>query len=256
MKIFNDLTKWQHFRPQITGSLGFIPTLGNLHAGHISLIQQSLAHNDATLVSIFINPTQFNSPADFDLYPRTLEADIELLKQLGVDYCLTPDKQAMYPDQYQYQVMENNFSLILEGKHRPGHFTGVLTVVMKLFNLAQPTNAYFGDKDYQQLHLIKQMVAAFFMPIKIIACPTIREKSQLPLSSRNNRLSQNEKILAEQVARIFHTEPDINKIKNQLSQLDIQLDYLLDHEKNGEQHRLIAYSINHIRLIDHKKIVS
>jgi pantoate--beta-alanine ligase len=248
MQVFEKITDWLANHKQIPTSLGFVPTLGNLHAGHVSLIQRSLTENDKTIVSIFINPTQFNQKSDFVLYPRTLTADLELLKQLNVDYCLLPSEAEIYPDKFNYRIQEHDLSLILEGTVRPGHFTGMLTIVMKLFHIVQPTHAYFGEKDYQQLQLIKKMVEAFFMPVTIIACPTIREASGLPLSSRNSRLSYEEKKQAEQVIHIFQTENDLEKAFYQIKALGVAVDYLSEIDK----YRLIAYTISSIRLIDNK----
>ena len=184
MQIFHHLDEWRRVRHAMSAdlSLGFVPTMGNLHRGHASLFEASQHENDCTIASIFINPTQFNRPEDFTHYPRTLDADLELLSNLGVNYCLLPNEQAMYTDGYHYQIEENHLGLLMEGKQRPGHFTGVLTVVMKLLNLAKPHRAYFGEKDYQQLQLIRGMVNNFFMDIDIKSCPTIREHSGLAFS--------------------------------------------------------------------------
>ena len=169
MQIYQNLNEWQQVRTSSLNaqSIGFVPTMGNLHAGHASLFARSKQENDCAVASLFINPTQFNQPADFKHYPRTLDADLALLEQMGVDHCLLPDEQAMYRDGYRYQLDENQLAHQMEGRQRPGHFTGVLTVVMKLLNLVKPTQAYFGEKDYQQLQLIRGMVDAFFMDITI-----------------------------------------------------------------------------------------
>lgn len=163
MQVFHDLHEWISVREDLSPhmSIGFVPTMGNLHAGHRSLVTFSKQENDYTIASIFINPTQFNQPEDFTNYPRTLAADLELLEQAGVDFCILPSEQAMYADSYRYQLQETQLCQRMEGKQRPGHFNGVLTVVMKLLNLARPHRAYFGEKDYQQYLLIRDMVAAF-----------------------------------------------------------------------------------------------
>lgn len=248
MKIFDDINEWKNFRSHLSPdfTLGFVPTMGNLHAGHASLLSKSIHENNTTVSSLFINPTQFNRNEDFQHYPRTLEADLQYMEQIGVDYCILPNETAIYPDQYHYQVHETNLTRIMEGTHRPGHFTGVLTVVMKLLNLVRPTNAYFGEKDYQQYLLIKEMVQAFFMPIEIKSCPIIREDSGLACSSRNNRLSNEQKIKAKQFAKIFHQNKPCEMIRAELEKIGITVEYIEEFLNR----RFIAVSIGDIRLID------
>ena len=255
MQIFHDMNEWRRVRSSLPSelSLGFVPTMGNLHLGHASLFNTSRQENDRTIVSIFINPTQFNRTDDFTHYPRTMMADLELLTNIGVDYCLIPDEHAIYRDGYHYQLQENNRSLLMEGKQRPGHFTGVLTVVMKLLNLVKPHQAYFGEKDYQQLQLIRDMVAAFFMDIDIKACPIIREASGLAYSSRNSRLDIGQRQLADQFAPIFH-QADLStaELITELHHIGIDVEYLEEHENR----RFIAINIGDIRLIDNYKLDS
>jgi pantoate--beta-alanine ligase len=252
MQIFNSLTAWIEFRktlsPQI--SIGFVPTMGNLHSGHLSLISASIQQNDLCVCSLFINPTQFNNPEDFKKYPKTLEQDLKLLEKAGIHYCLVPKEEEIYADHYQYQIQETEFSNILEGKYRPGHFNGVLTVVLKLLNLVQPTNAYFGEKDYQQYLLVKNMVKAFFIPSNILVYPTIREPSGLAYSSRNNRLNLQEKVLAEKFAQLFLTISSLEELKKRLSDLKILVEYLIDYENR----RYISVFIGSVRLIDNKAL--
>jgi pantoate--beta-alanine ligase len=224
--------------------------MGALHTGHASLVKASQQDNDLTIVSIFVNPTQFNQPEDLTLYPRTLDADLTLLEQLSVDACFIPETEQIYNDNYRFQLTENHLSQQMEGHHRPGHFTGVLTVVMKLLNLIQPTRAYFGEKDFQQLQLIQQMVTAFFMTVDIIGCPTLRESSGLPYSSRNQRLTPAQRLVADEFARIFHQNASLESIKTQLSALDLTIDYLEEHQ----QRRFIAVSLGNIRLIDNLRV--
>src|SRR5262249_29466052 len=161
-----------------------VPTMGALHEGHLSLVKRSRVENDRTLVSIFVNPTQFDDPADFDAYPRTVKRDLALLEAAGVDFVLLPGAGDMYVDGFRYRVSEPEVSTILEGEHRPGHFGGMLTVVLKLLNIAAAERAYFGEKDWQQLSLVRGMADAFFLPTAIVACPTVRESTGLALSSR------------------------------------------------------------------------
>lgn len=252
MQIYHNLGEWSQVRQNLPSnlSLGFVPTLGNLHIGHASLLTTSVRENDITIASIFINPTQFNQPDDFKNYPKTLTEDLKILEDNGVDYCILPTEQAIYADDYHYQIHETKQSLALEGKHRPGHFSGVLTVVMKLFNLVKPHRSYFGEKDYQQLQLIRGMVSAFFLDIEIHACPTIREKSGLAFSSRNNLLSKEERLLAEKFASIFHQKLSCEEIISQLKELGIAIDYIEEHEGR----RYAAVKIGAIRLIDNYRL--
>lgn len=248
MRIFHHLDEWIQFRRTLPAesSLGFVPTMGNLHAGHASLYAISQQQNHYTAASVFINPTQFNRPDDFTHYPRTLEADLHLLEQHGVDFCLLPAEQEIYQDGYHYQVHENHLSQCMEGTHRPGHFTGVLTIVLKLLNLVRPQKAYFGEKDYQQYRLIRGMVDAFFLPIEIIPCPTIREPSGLACSSRNNRLNSAQRVKAETFARLFHQDKTVDQLQKDLQAAGIAVEYL--HEQDGR--RFAAVLIDDIRLID------
>ncbi|HAT1660120.1 TPA: pantoate--beta-alanine ligase [Legionella pneumophila] len=248
MQIFHNLNEWIRFRNTLSPdlSLGFAPTMGNLHAGHASLFLASSKENHYTASSLFVNPTQFNNPDDYTHYPRTLDADLELMTQNGVDFCILPNEDEIYADGYTYQVQENQLGQLMEGKHRPGHFNGVLTIVMKLFNLVKPNRAYFGEKDYQQLLLIQGMVRALFMNIEIKSCPTIREKSGLACSSRNNRLTLNQREIADKFAKIFHQNKSSAMITKELEALGITVEYI--EEFQGR--RFAAVKIGDIRLID------
>ncbi|MBN9227610.1 MULTISPECIES: pantoate--beta-alanine ligase [Legionella] len=249
MQIFHNLDEWISFRktlsPQLT--LGFAPTMGNLHAGHASLFLTSSKENNHTVSSLFVNPTQFNQADDFNNYPRTLEADLKIMEDSGVDFCILPNEQSMYADKYNYQIQEKQLCQLMEGTHRPGHFNGVLTVVMKLLNLVKPHRAYFGEKDYQQYLLIQGMVKALFMDIEIKACPTIRESSGLAYSSRNNRLDGAQKALAEEFAALFQQkELTCAQIINQLTAREIVVEYVEEYLNR----RFAAIRIGNIRLID------
>ena len=160
--------------------LGFVPTMGALHQGHLSLVEASRENNALTIVSVFVNPKQFDDTGDFDAYPVDHGSDLKQLEEAGADVVLMPDATQIYKDDYRFKVTESDFSQRLCGAHRPGHFDGVLTVVMRLLNLVRPDNAYFGEKDYQQLQLIRDMAAAFFMPVNIVACATVREAMAWP----------------------------------------------------------------------------
>jgi pantoate--beta-alanine ligase len=166
--------------------VGFVPTMGALHAGHVSLIEAARAANGFVVVSIFVNPTQFGPNEDFTRYPRPLERDLDLCR--GVDLVFVPDAATVYPSGFQTLVQVNALSNILEGASRPGHFQGVATVVLKLFNLVQPDRAYFGQKDAQQVRVIQQMVRDLNVPVEVVVCPTVREPDGLALSSRNQYL--------------------------------------------------------------------
>ncbi len=248
MQVYRNLNEWRTARASWPNqqSIGFVPTMGNLHAGHASLFATSQQENDCTVASVFINPTQFNQPADFKHYPRTLEADMHLLERMGVDHCLLPDEHAMYPDGYRYQLDENQLAHHMEGRQRPGHFKGVLTVVMKLLNLVKPTHAYLGEKDYQQLQLIRGMAEAFFMDVIIKGCPTIRETSGLAYSSRNSRLTQGLRQVADDFASIFHQNLPCEQIIQSLNAQGIRVDYIEEHEGR----RYAAVHIGDVRLID------
>ena len=174
--------------------IGFAPTMGALHQGHLSLYKAAKKENDEVISSIFVNPTQFNNPDDFQKYPKTLEKDLELLEKAGVDAVYVPNIEEMYPDglnskKYDFDGLENE----MEGKYRPGHFDGVGTIVEELFRQVQPHNAYFGEKDYQQLAIIKKMVEKTKLPVKIHGVPTLREEDGLAMSSRNVRLTETQR---------------------------------------------------------------
>ena len=189
MKTFTSIADWKSYRDTLQESpLGFVPTMGALHEGHLSLVKTSKEQDALTMVSVFVNPTQFDDKHDFEEYPDESLSDLVLLRDAGVDVVLLPDKTQVYRDDYRFKVTESEFSQRLCGAHRPGHFDGVLTVVMRLLNLVRPDHAYFGEKDYQQLQLIRDMVSAFFMPVKIVACTTVREADGLAMSSRNQHL--------------------------------------------------------------------
>jgi pantoate--beta-alanine ligase len=248
MNIIRSIPQWQTLRKNIDSqqSMGFVPTMGNLHEGHLSLLQKSVAENDLAVLSIFVNPTQFNNPEDFKNYPQTFDKDFKLAEKLGIQYILAPSYEALYPDNYTYRVSESQLSLLMEGEHRPGHFDGVLTIVMKLLLLVQPNKAYFGEKDYQQLQLVKGLVKNFFINTEIVACPTIRENSGLPYSSRNNRLSPTQKQQAQQFPAIFHSNLSCQETAKQLTQCSFTVDYV----KEYSQRRFAAVKIDQIRLID------
>ena len=174
-------------------TIGFVPTMGALHAGHVSLIDAARAADGFVVVSIFVNPTQFGPKEDFSRYPRPLERDLETCGAAGVDAVFTPEPATMYPPGFQTFVNVSEFSTMLEGASRPGHFQGVATVVLKLFNLVQPDRAYFGQKDAQQVRVIQQMVRDLNVPVEVVVRPTVREPDGLALSSRNQYLDADQR---------------------------------------------------------------
>lgn len=224
--------------------------MGYLHQGHLSLCKRSMRENDSTVVSIFVNPMQFDQPSDFTKYPRALDEDISLLSSFGIDYLFVPDVQSMYPDQYHVKVTETVLSKELEGECRPGHFDGMLTVVLKLLNIIMPTKTYFGEKDYQQLLLVKKMVEALFIPTDIIACETVREKNGLAFSSRNARLSSHDREKAVCFPQLLQSSKTTEEIRDALQQNKFQVDYIV--EKWGR--RLGAVWLGEVRLIDNVPI--
>ncbi len=176
--------------------VGFVPTMGFLHEGHLALVRRAKKENDAVVVSIFVNPTQFGPKEDFGKYPRNLKKDLAFLKKERVDAVFVPSVSDLYPDGVKATVKAGPLSKPLEGKFRPGHFDGVCTVVAKLFDVVRPSRAYFGQKDFQQCLVIKEMVDRLKLPVKIVVCPTVREKDGLALSSRNVYLSPQERTMA------------------------------------------------------------
>jgi pantoate--beta-alanine ligase len=197
-------TAWRHAGDDI----GFVPTMGALHAGHDSLLVRARKENRRVIASVFVNPAQFGPHEDFDAYPRPFDADRARLEQLGVDAVFHPSVDQIYPAAFKTRVDPGPFAEVLEGKIRPGHFAGVLTVVLKLFNLTQPKRAYFGQKDFQQVVLVRQLVRDFNLPIRIVACPTIREPDGLAMSSRNAYLEPEQRAAAPAIHRAIDAAAD------------------------------------------------
>jgi pantoate--beta-alanine ligase len=257
-------------------TVGFVPTMGNLHAGHLDLVSKAASVSSHTVVSIFVNPTQFERLDDLDAYPRTMESDLAQLEQLGVDLVFFPEPIEMYPHGgLVTEVDVPKISSMHEGRSRPGHFRGVATVVCKLFNIVMPDVAIFGQKDFQQLSLIRQMVADLNMPIEIIGAPTIREPDGLAMSSRNTRLSLEERLIAPNLYRILKelenkvTHGDCDYLESQnaaleaLSKLGFKPDYILVCDaqtlqvaKQGDNELVIlaAAYLGEVRLIDNLQV--
>ena len=201
MKIISSLSEFLFWRASIasTTTIGFVPTMGALHDGHIELIKRSLNESDLTVVSIFVNPKQFGENEDFNSYPRTIEKDSDLLRSINVDVLFAPNNKDIYSDNIKSFAFEDSFSKQLEGKSRPNFFPGVINVVSRLFNVVKPSFSFFGKKDAQQLILVSKMVAAGSFPIKIVPVETIRERSGLAMSSRNIYLSKTQKLSASKI---------------------------------------------------------
>jgi pantoate--beta-alanine ligase len=201
MQVLDTIAAVRRWRARVPLPVGFVPTMGYLHEGHLSLVQRAQAENATVAVSIFVNPTQFGPDEDFQRYPRDPERDYALLARVGVDAVFTPEVEAMYPPGASTVVEVEGLSTILEGASRPGHFRGVATVVSKLFHIIEPQRAYFGEKDYQQLQVIQQMVRDLRMAVEVIGCPTIREPDGLAMSSRNVYLSPTERQAARMLSQ-------------------------------------------------------
>ena len=206
MKIFDNIVDLQNelfYLRKANKKIGLVPTMGALHQGHASLVKQCVADNDITIVSVFLNPTQFNDPKDLERYPRTFEEDCKILNEVGTDIVFAPTPKEMYPTPDNRHFEFPPTSTVMEGAKRPGHFNGVCQVVSRLFYITKPHNAYFGEKDWQQICVIKQLVKYLNLDINIIECPIIREESGLAMSSRNALLTSEERAIAANIYRIL-----------------------------------------------------
>lgn len=217
MHVFSDISTYKTFRNALSAgqSVGFVPTMGALHAGHISLVEQARRENEVVVVSIFVNPTQFGPKEDFGKYPRTLEADIEMLRQAGATALFAPQTSEVYPvspSQITFGIRDMDKKLC--GRSRPGHFNGVVQVVSLLFHIIQAKRAYFGQKDYQQLMILKQLVREQHFEVEVVGCPIIRETDGLAMSSRNRYLNEAER---QQAAKLYEI---LQKIKADYGNFD------------------------------------
>ncbi|HNX12129.1 MAG TPA: pantoate--beta-alanine ligase [Paludibacteraceae bacterium] len=207
LKTINELISLINELKANNKTIGFVPTMGALHEGHLTLVRQCVAENEVCIVSVFVNPTQFNNKADLEKYPRNVEKDAQLLEKAGCAYVFAPSADEMYSADELENTFEFDFGgmdRLMEGKFRPGHFNGVVQVVSKLFKLVQPDKAYFGKKDFQQLAIIHRMVRLMHFQVEIIDCPIVREASGLAMSSRNERLSAAERDTAANIYRILN----------------------------------------------------
>ncbi len=250
IKVFESISEFQKYRKNLTGTVGFVPTMGALHEGHATLLRRSASENENSILSIYVNPTQFNNPTDLEKYPKTFEADLKLAADCGISAILSPSFSEMYSDNYRFKMSENEFSKILCGAHRPGHFDGVLTIVLKFLNIVQPDNAYFGEKDFQQYQLIKDMCHSFLVNCNIVSEKTVREKSGLAMSSRNKRLSSAGFEKAALIYQMLKSTDSVTDIKKKLTADGFEIDYV-EEIKNR---RFIAVTLEGIRLIDNVEI--
>lgn len=277
MLIFNKKSDLSAFLSPLLNqnkSIGFVPTMGALHQGHLSLLKKSLLENDVTVMSIFVNPTQFNNTEDLDKYPRTLERDVQIMQDLSNNIIVyAPEVEDIYEgntasESFDYDGLENQ----MEGKHRPGHFDGVGTIVKRLFEIVKPSKAYFGEKDFQQLQIVKKLVSKYNIPVEIIGCPIHREANGLAMSSRNERLSEPAREKAAIIYQILNSAKEIFKrnsvvethqfVENEFKKYpEFQLEYfeiaeettllpISEKESNKKYRGFIAIFIENIRLID------
>lgn len=224
-------------------TIGLVPTMGALHQGHISLVRESLIANNVTIVTIFVNPIQFNNPEDFEKYPNSIQDDLDLLEDLGVDYVFMPAVSEMYAEDPIINLSFGHLEKVMEGKHRPGHFSGVAIIVAKLFNILAPDRAYFGQKDLQQLKIIEQMVSDLSMDVDLIMMPIIREKNGLAMSSRNRRLSRQGQEIASQISSSLIMAHDILIKGGENSEAVLSAKVYLEQyqEINTEYLELVSY---------------
>ena len=276
MKVYQDILSTRNTIKDIrqsNKSIGLVPTMGALHEGHFSLINAASKENDVTIVTIFVNPLQFNNPEDLRNYPSTFDDDLAILKEIGCDILFAPSVEWMYPEEPIINLSFGEMGEIMEGAYRPGHFKGVALVVMKLFNILQPTRAYFGQKDLQQFKIIEQMVFDTTMDVDLKMMPIIREKSGLAMSSRNHRLTDIGRGKAPQIHKALHIAADEIKIGGSIKKSitlaedhlaryrEIKLEYLqlvnlkdlrAVETANGSDQLVLCFAgyIDNIRLID------
>lgn len=282
MKVFNTHSEIRQFlkKERCNGSkIGLVPTMGALHQGHLSLIQQSISNGDFSVASIFVNPTQFNKPEDLEKYPRNQQRDLEMLKTAGCQAVFLPSVEEMYPHKVNLSINFGSLESELEGRFRPGHFAGVGLVVSKLFNMIQPDNAYFGQKDLQQYYIIKQLVDQLSFPIALHMAPIIRETHGLAMSSRNERLSDNDRLQAGTIykalteakkilvkdGKIAEAKGLVNELFESAPRLTLEYFEAIDTrsfkplETIGESVHValcIAAEIGQVRLIDNVLLIS
>ena len=251
MKTISTILEFQKWRKGISGSIGFVPTMGALHGGHLALVAESNKTCKNTVVSIYLNPAQFVQGEDLRTYPKTIKADLEKLTNFWVDCIFSPNDSEMYPEGLSTRIQENNLSRLLEGKRRPEFFSGVTTIVAKLFNIVEPTHAFFGEKDAQQLRIVQKLVKDLNYPIHIISCPIIREENGLARSSRNDYLTEAERKIAATINKALQNgkkllisgEHNSQIIKDEIRQI-IGAEKLLriDYISVADSHTLVEIS--------------
>jgi pantoate--beta-alanine ligase len=247
MRVWNTVEAWRERRAAIGDrSVGFVPTMGALHRGHASLMERCRAENEIAVVSIFVNPTQFNDARDLERYPRPLESDLAMLEALGVDDVLAPAAADLYPRGYSFRIEAGGIADVMEGARRPGFLQGVMTVVLKLLNLVRPCRAYFGEKDYQQLQTIARMVEDFFIPTGIVPCATVRAPSGLAESSRNRLLSAAGVERAACLYRALTTAASPAEAGAAIEAEGLTVEYVEEHWGR----RFVAAWLEGVRLID------
>lgn len=275
MKIYTSVEDFQKFREteSVISKIGFVPTMGALHEGHLALVKRSVSENELTIVSIFVNPKQFNDKSDFNNYPVTISEDLEMLKKVHCDVVFMPNADDIYKDYFGYKIDFDGLDEIYEGEFRPGHFQGVVDIVYRLFDIVKPNNSYFGEKDFQQLAIIKLMVKRAEMSVNVVPCKIVREESGLAMSSRNQRLSVTQRISAAKIYQILnevtlkissknnpedisvYIENEINKVE------DLKTEYVVfcdpdslvkveEFVENSEVRLCLAVWCGKIRLID------
>ena len=239
MKILRTVKEFKEERAKIGAekSVGFVPTMGGLHEGHMSLVKKCRENNDVTVVSVYLNPTQFNDKTDLEKYPRTLEADCQLLEECGAQLAFAPSVEEIYPEPDTRQFSYPPTDSVMEGAMRPGHFNGVCQIVSKLFMYVSPDRAYFGEKDYQQIAVIRRMVEDLKFNIEIVPCPVIREESGLALSSRNTLLAPEERVLAANIYRVMKESLSLDKTVQETH------DYVVENINQIEGLQVQYYSI-------------
>ena len=226
-------------------SIGLVPTMGTLHAGHISLVTHALSENTKVVVSIFVNPTQFNDPKDLERYPRNIDADLKLLGKTGCHIVFVPEVDEVYPEPDNRKFNFGELGTVMEGKHRPGHFNGVAQVVSKLFEMVNPDRAYFGLKDFQQLAIIKSMVKQLEIKVEIVPCPIVREESGLAMSSRNELLSAEERKNAAAISETLFKAKELGSQKS----VEGLAEWI---EQNINKNRFLT--VEYVAIVDDKKL--
>ena len=273
MKKISTIKEFRKWRKNVSGSIGFVPTMGALHEGHLSLVSNSNNICENTIVSIYINPTQFAEGEDLDTYPKKVQADLEKLSNYKVDCVFLPGNSEMYPEGINVGNYDNNLFGLLEGKSRPGFFKGVTTVVAKLFDIVEPTHAFFGKKDFQQFCIIKKMVEELNYPIQVVPCPIIREENGLAMSSRNKYLTENEFSVAATIFKALESGKklfkdgviNVEKLKREITRIiksepQFKIDYVsvasgdtleeFEGELSGDILVSVAVFLGKTRLID------